>query len=624
MQSVKTGILICLCVGLFFSHAVCAQETLQGVIKHAVSNNPKVLATWEAFNESSYEKKAVTGTTRPRLDLDARIAHEHNEYPFGDAHFQPVEATLSLRQLLFDGFFTPNEIDRLSYQKLSSYYSMLEASEEIAFETTRAYADVLKFRDLLDFANENYYEHLQIYQQVKERVDSGVGRGVDLEQASGRLSLAESNRITEANNLHDVTARYLRLVGLLPQKEMADLPELSFSEIPDDVKETLKQSFRTNPAFNAAIVNVFAAKKNRDAQKSRKLPTLEFLAYYDIGNDRESINGHSDKKVAEINLSYNIFNGNSDVATISRYSSHLNRARYLREKACHDLRQTVSISHTELQLLELQLISLQNHQEAIAKARRAYRNQFDIGQRTLLDLLDSENEFFRARRAYTIAVYDYFLANTRILSEMGLLLSSLDIRPEGLPGKKDLDFSGENFDPEKICLAEPVPEALYMWEEIQAAGPMDSDGDGVFDHLDLCPGTLPGVKVNIQGCELKFTLQIEFDSAKADIRPEYHEQITAAVTFIQQYPTAKVLIVGHTDSNGTDELNQKLSERRAETLKSYLVEYFEINEDRLITEGYGEKRPIADNTTDIGRQKNRRVEFILNPPVQENVLPQNP
>ena len=229
MQSVKTGILICLCVGLFFSHAVCAQETLQGVIKHAVSNNPKVLATWEAFNESSYEKKAVTGTTRPRLDLDARIAHEHNEYPFGDAHFQPVEATLSLRQLLFDGFFTPNEIDRLSYQKLSSYYSMLEASEEIAFETTRAYADVLKFRDLLDFANENYYEHLQIYQQVKERVDSGVGRGVDLEQASGRLSLAESNRITEANNLHDVTARYLRLVGLLPQKEMADLPELSFS-----------------------------------------------------------------------------------------------------------------------------------------------------------------------------------------------------------------------------------------------------------------------------------------------------------------------------------------------------------------------------------------------------------
>ncbi|HEY7745462.1 MAG TPA: OmpA family protein [Desulfuromonadales bacterium] len=140
--------------------------------------------------------------------------------------------------------------------------------------------------------------------------------------------------------------------------------------------------------------------------------------------------------------------------------------------------------------------------------------------------------------------------------------------------------------------------------------PGDSDGDGVTDDKDKCPGTLPGVMVDKDGCDLKYTLQIEFDFDKADIRPEYHDQIAKAADFIKQHPDAKVLVAGHTDSTGEEAYNKDLSMRRAESLKAYMVEKFGIDANQLFPRGYGESRPVTTNDTPEGEQQNRRVEFI--------------
>ncbi|MDT8442307.1 MAG: OmpA family protein [Desulfuromonadales bacterium] len=138
----------------------------------------------------------------------------------------------------------------------------------------------------------------------------------------------------------------------------------------------------------------------------------------------------------------------------------------------------------------------------------------------------------------------------------------------------------------------------------------DDDGDGVPNSRDKCPGTPKGVIVDEHGCEIKFTLQLEFDFDKADIRPQYHGKLQQAADFIGKYPEAKFLLAGHTDSIGTDAYNSKLSERRATAVKNYLVSNFGIKAERLYPRGYGESQPTADNSTEEGRQHNRRVEVI--------------
>ena len=141
----------------------------------------------------------------------------------------------------------------------------------------------------------------------------------------------------------------------------------------------------------------------------------------------------------------------------------------------------------------------------------------------------------------------------------------------------------------------------------------DSDGDGVCDGMDKCPGTPAGLKVDQKGCPLpvKMTLQIEFDTAKADIRPEYDTKISAVADFLKKYPNTTAVIEGHTDARGSDMSNLKLSQARAESLQAYMTEKFGIDASRLTAKGFGESKPVADNKTKEGMQKNRRVVVVI-------------
>jgi OOP family OmpA-OmpF porin len=142
---------------------------------------------------------------------------------------------------------------------------------------------------------------------------------------------------------------------------------------------------------------------------------------------------------------------------------------------------------------------------------------------------------------------------------------------------------------------------------------LDSDGDGVTDSLDQCPNTPRGIKVDRVGCpvpipkKVSITLLVEFDFDKDVVKPQYHNDIEKVANFLKAYPKTSGELEGHTDSMGSEEYNKTLSERRAESVKKYLVDNFNVDAARLSTMGYGESNPVASNETDDGRQKNRRV-----------------
>lgn len=146
---------------------------------------------------------------------------------------------------------------------------------------------------------------------------------------------------------------------------------------------------------------------------------------------------------------------------------------------------------------------------------------------------------------------------------------------------------------------------------------LDSDGDGVYDSKDQCPGTPFGIKVDQYGCPLPITdavtidLRVEFDFDKDTVRPQYHQELRNFADFMNMYPNLTVILEGHTDNFGSKDYNENLSIRRAKSVRRYLVSEFGVWGNRITTTGHGYSRPEADNKTSQGRQRNRRVHATI-------------
>ncbi len=175
----------------------------------------------------------------------------------------------------------------------------------------------------------------------------------------------------------------------------------------------------------------------------------------------------------------------------------------------------------------------------------------------------------------------------------------------GCPIDGDMDGVSDGLD---IC-----PDTPYGAQVDRNGCPLDSDGDGVYDGLDKCPGTRPGAKVNSYGCPERIRLEgVNFAVASAELLPESLPVLDQTGTLLVDVPEMRVRIEGHTDSDGTDAYNLDLSQRRAESVRAYLIKRFNVSpSSRIEARGFGESMPIASNATPEGKRLNRRVEFVI-------------
>ncbi len=203
--------------------------------------------------------------------------------------------------------------------------------------------------------------------------------------------------------------------------------------------------------------------------------------------------------------------------------------------------------------------------------------------------------------------------DTRISAGVQFALGKKEEKPVAPPPPPPKDTDGDGvIDALDQCPGTPIGT------QVDASGcplpppPKDSDGDGVYDNLDACPNTPMGMKVDARGCairEAKIVLHdINFETDSSTLTASSKAQLDKVAEGLKGQPSMGLIIEGHTDATGSDAYNMKLSKARAEAARTYLAGQG-IERSRLEAIGYGETKPLTTNATKEGRAENRRVEF---------------
>jgi outer membrane protein, adhesin transport system len=412
------------------TQATSSADALRSAAQKAIAANPEVSARLNALRASSAAVDISRGGLRPKVDLEASAGRTEDRITTRNPEGQSLSRSgvaLSLSQILWDANVVRSDIQRAGHEQRARWFEFLDATENTALEAVRAHHDVVRQRALVALAEDNYVQHKYAATQIGSRVRAGVGRGVDLEQANARLALAESNLTAETANLHDVTARYARIVGELPPARVAKSAP-SNAGLPASAGEAVNLAVQASPAVSAAIENLRTARATTKGREGAAWqPTVEARLRAGTGRNFDGVPDQKRDTSAEVALKWNLYNGGSDQARIRQAADTVNQAADLRDKACRDTRQIAAIAFNDTRKTLEQLDALDRNVLAIEKARDAYRQQFDIGQRSLLDLLNAENELFTARRALTNAEADLLLAQARTLAATQRLTTQLGL-----------------------------------------------------------------------------------------------------------------------------------------------------------------------------------------------------
>lgn len=578
--------------------------SLQKLVESTVTTNPEVQARYHAYLAAVQEQNSAKGGYLPKVDLVGIARTQEKLTPnINNTQTPDAQMQLVLKQMLFDGFATPKEVSRLGHAARVRYFELQSAMQSTSLDTVKAYVDVQRYRQLVGYAKDNYVAHKQLFDRIEERVTAGVARRVDLEQASGRLALAEANLLTESTNLHDVSARYQRLTGELPP---ANLSEFNFQgqPAPSSVTDSLQVAYQKNPDLLAAIENIVATQDEVEARRGKYYPRLDLQARKNLAVNSSAENSLANADVLELTATFNLFNGFSDKANIAQSVEKLNNAQDLRDKACVDTRQTLVIAYNDILSLKEQLGYRDQHQLSIEKAREAYRKQFDIGQRTLLDLLDTENEYFQARRTYAITDNDLISAYARTFASQGELLSKLGVTRVDLPNLSQ-DPSMDNY---KTCqLSAPEKLEFDKTDLVAKARPLNSGANDKMAAAKPAPAKPAETKIELN----KVVPDVQFETNSAKIKKVSYPVLDNAVATVKSWGDVKVLVSGHTDKRDTskEDYNLDLSTRRAQAVSDYLASKG-IDSAKMSVKGYGYSVPIAENDPKEGNQLNRRVEII--------------
>ena len=407
--------------------------TLQEAVQEALNANPEVVASIYHQKAKQEELQQAKSGNFPTVDLSVGVGKESSENSFtksvGEEDYLTLtrsEAAIVVRQNLFSGFSTTNVVKSARAQVDSAGHAVSSTAQYTALNAINAYLSVLKNTQLLELSKQNLEAHEKIFSQIKSRSEKGVGRGADLDQTIGRLALANANVIADASKLQDARVNYQRVVGTLPDNKLS-LPAAVDSGLPKSIDEAESEAKKNHPVLKSAESDIQSILAEQRGTRSSFYPSVDLVLSGGWNENIDGVEEENNDYSAMLQLRYNLFNGGRDSAKKKQAGHVLNQSKEIRSQMHREVLENLNVAWNTYKAIDRQLVYLKQHQDASVKTREAYRKQFSIGQRTLLDLLDTENEIFSANRALAEANYDSMLSQYRVFSGMGKLVEEIGV-----------------------------------------------------------------------------------------------------------------------------------------------------------------------------------------------------
>lgn len=414
--------------------ASASAETLGEAIGKTLRTNPDVRIEAARRLAAEETRNQARAGYLPRVDLmlgggKQEANNQTTRALYGDTGVDQTrrDRTLALSQMLFDGFGTSNEVERSQARTLAASHKLAYVSDQIALKAIEAYLEVLRQAEVIRMTQENLAVHLRTHDQISLRATGGVGRKSDLDQINARVALARANLTAAEANLVIAKVNYKLIVGEAPGELAMPVPP-DAGLLPKSADEAVLVALGNNRILQSARADMEAANAQHRAAKSPFYPRVDL----ELGAQHNELVNPADRNRDEnrylmLRLRYNLFRGGADYARVGETRNLAWEAQEMLERTERQLEQSTRLSWNAYRSAADRLPDLRKHAESSRLTREAYAKQFSIGQRSLLDLLDSENEYYAAAVNHINGQYVEFFARYRLLADTGMLLDVLNI-----------------------------------------------------------------------------------------------------------------------------------------------------------------------------------------------------
>lgn len=414
---------------------LASPNTLPDAVQKTIETHPTIQSQEARIKAAKHSIREQRATYFPTVDLVLGTGEEWTNNSTTRARegnndlsgLSRDEGTLTINQRLFDGFDTSSRVGAAQKRHKSAKKSLLSQAEELAFQAVEVYLNILRQAELIKITDESVYIHQSILKKIQRREEAGYDRKADVYQAQTRLSLAKTRRETQQGALDDSKAAYREIVSAEPE-------ELTSAEFNEDwlgflqVEEAMHTALQENPEIQTAIMTTKANQLDIITAKAAFFPTIQLELSGSENQNLSGVEGQDDSYVAALRLRYNLFRGGADYGrkqkAVEFYFQALADESEIKRRVREDIRRTWNA----IQVAKNQVVEETEHLAVSERLVEVYDKQFYIGTRSLIALLDAEDERALAKASLKNQQYRLLFEKYRLLSRVGRLLTSLNVK----------------------------------------------------------------------------------------------------------------------------------------------------------------------------------------------------
>ncbi|HCD9577635.1 TPA: TolC family outer membrane protein [Legionella pneumophila] len=409
-------------------------DTLYEAVQYGMIANPDILLNTAKGLSAKQAIDKAKGGLYPSIDVTGGFGRQRSVNPTSAAiddtpstTLNIVESAVELRQRLFAGGGIINEVKRNQYLTEAQKWKTQGIAEDLALEITKNYFAVLLHERLYAYSIENLKAHKAVFKMIKERATAGITRTAEVDQANARLALAEANKISALADLQEVKINYAKTVGKWPENlQMPHVP--ARKSLPNNLARIIEKGLDNHPTVKSSYADIKEAKAQYDVARAAYYPEVNLVLNSSKNKNLGGLIGPNDSDTVAVRMNYNAFRGGADAARIRETAYQVQEAYETKNRTLLELKETIRLAWNAYVASALRIQPLKQHVTASRKTRTAYQDEFKVGKRTLLDLLDSQNEYYQSQIELARAENDEILSRYRILNGMGCLLKYLNLR----------------------------------------------------------------------------------------------------------------------------------------------------------------------------------------------------